>query len=139
MTAPLIALHEAQRPAITPARLPGLGQDERDGPPLIALQNIERHGITGVAADPVFEGRVLIHDVLHHKLDADMLQIIIGRIVARVVPRRQIEGVIGRLEIGVIVEQAGKASAANGPACGRALEVHVPGHSACGRSAKCSS
>src|SRR5712672_934651 len=113
--------------------LPGLYDSHLEGTAVEALGDVACAVIAAAGCCPVLEGRHLIHDVLHDELDADVLQIIAGRRIARVIAAREIEGVIGRLHIGVIADRARECTA-GGPSRGarrETLEVDV------GRRALC--
>ena len=59
--------------------LPLLGDDERDGASLEAAQDIAGTRVAAAGADAIAVGRSPIHDVLHHKLDADVAEILVRR------------------------------------------------------------
>src|SRR5258708_37132814 len=105
--------------------LPGLGQDERNRAPSIVLQNIERGRVSAAGADPVLERWDLVRNVLHHELDADVLEVIIDRVVSGIVAEREVERVHRRLNVAVIADQARERSSRNGGPGRDALEVHV--------------
>ena len=92
--------------------LPLLGDDDRDLPPDIAHQRIAGARTTGDSGALEEESGMLVQDVLDHQLDADVSQILVGRHIQRVVPEGQIERVVGRYEVAVIVDGARKTSAA---------------------------
>src|SRR5262249_50408470 len=90
------------------AFLPSLCHKDVDHPALVAFENVESgEGASGIAR-PVLEGRLLIQDVLDNQIDADMLQIIIGGILTRVITERKIEGIPGRLKVVVVLDEAGE-------------------------------
>src|SRR5262249_55907478 len=105
--------------------LPSLGENERNRAPLVALQDVVGSRVTALSLDAVLEGRRLIHDVLDHQLDPDVLEVVVCRVVTAVIAKRKIEGVLRRLEVAVIVDRAGEGAARRRAARRDALEVHV--------------
>ncbi len=90
--------------------LPGLGQDEIECSAIVAFQNVIRREAAPPRARPVFERRVAPRDVPDHEIDADVLEIIIHRRVARVIAERKIEQVLRRFQISVAVDRAREGS-----------------------------
>src|SRR5512135_3237029 len=81
---------------------PRLRQDQPDRAALIAFGNIEGGGIPRARADAILKRRQLVHDVLNHKLYAEMLQIVILEAVAGVVTERDVECILSRINIRVV-------------------------------------
>src|SRR5882672_12138359 len=88
--------------------LPGLGQNQSDRPPLIAFRDIKRGRVTAARSDTVFERRMPVHQVLNNQLNTEMLQVCVRGVVPCVIADREIEGVIGWLDVVVVVDQAGE-------------------------------
>src|SRR5437868_3429456 len=86
--------------------LPGLGKDERNCTPVVRLQDVHRRGVTTAGTSPVFERRVLIHNVGYHELNTDVLEVVVLRRVASIVAERQVEGEPCRFDIGVTGDKA---------------------------------
>src|SRR5258708_2063112 len=105
--------------------LPGLYDSHLKGPAIEALGDVACAGIAAAGCYPVLEGRPLINDVLHDELKVDVLKIIACRRIARVITAREIEGVIGRLHIVVVVDRAGERAAPRRAARRETLEVDV--------------
>src|SRR5712671_5449586 len=105
--------------------LPGLGQSYAEGPALIALYDVVSGKGAALVARPVLEGRVDTHDVLDDELNADILQIGIGGGITRVVTHGEVEQVLRRLDVRIIVDQAGECATAKIAARHGALVVHI--------------
>src|ERR1051325_8380293 len=65
--------------------LPSLGKDDRNRTTVVRLQDVHGRGVTTAGTCPVFERRVLIHDVGYDQLDTHVLEVIVHRCVARVI------------------------------------------------------
>src|SRR6185437_3142392 len=66
-----------------------------------------------------------VHEILHDDLNTDMLQVVVHRIVSGVITQRQIEQIIGRLEVGVTGHETGEGSTAYRPAGRNAAIVDI--------------
>jgi hypothetical protein len=97
--------------------LPLLGEDQIEDTACVACSSAGpakrcdgRWGAAGCAG-LVLELRMLIQDVLNDELHADVPQIFVRRPVHRVVADRQIESVMRRRDVGVVVDRAGIGAA----------------------------
>src|ERR1051326_7310277 len=108
-----------------PYSLPGLGEDERDRPAIVWFQDVHRRGVTAARTDAVFERRMLIHQVRNNQLDTQVLQVVVGRGIARIIANRQIEGQPRGLDVGVASDQARECTTGLSTAGGRASIVYV--------------
>src|SRR4051794_30649255 len=68
---------------------------------------------------------MLARNVLNDHLDTDVLQIGIGRRIARVIAQGKVKGVPGRLNIRVVMDETWERPAGKRSPCRRALEVHI--------------
>ena len=73
-------------------------QSHRDHAAEQALDDVAGTRKTASGGDPVLVGCSLVHDVLHHDLDADVPQVLVRGPVSGVVAERQIERVVARLD-----------------------------------------
>src|SRR5258705_10527353 len=96
----------------TPECLPGFCHSHADHSAIEIFQDVEGRRITAAGRDSILECWMLIQEVVYGELNADVLQIIVCRVVTGVIAERQIECDIGRLDVIVIVDQAGEGSAA---------------------------
>src|SRR6185436_12849593 len=85
---------------------PRLGENERERAARIVFQNVEGGRIAAGRLGPVFEGRQPVQDVLNDKLNADVLQIVVCRVVSSIVTERKVERVLRRLDVRVIADSA---------------------------------
>src|SRR5262245_53797548 len=68
---------------------------------------------------------MLIEYVLNDQLDADILQIVVRRLIARVVTERQIEAIEGRQQVVVPAVEARERSTCRGPKRCRRTEIAI--------------
>src|SRR5689334_14391626 len=68
-------------------RSPGLGENQGEGSSNKIPAGVDGRRISAAAADAVFEWCSLIQQVLDHHLYPKMLQVVIGRAVARIVTK----------------------------------------------------
>src|SRR4051812_19539711 len=98
--------------------LPSLGENQPDSPSGVTLADIVGCRISRAGADPVFERRMPVHEILDDELYANVFQIIVPRRIPRVVADRNIERVVGRLDVVVPGNRARERAAANRAAIG---------------------
>jgi hypothetical protein len=97
--------HKRHRPRSDPRsaagkrKLPSLRDDERNLASIKSLQRVTSALLAALRCYAVLILGMLVENVLNDHLDADVLQIGIGRYVARVVAEGQVEAVPGRLQI----------------------------------------
>src|SRR5205085_4388897 len=77
---------------------------------------------------PILKRRMLAHQVLNDELYGQILEIIIGRLIAGIVAERKIERVPGRFDIGEVADLAWESAAADSAARGAALEIDIRRH-----------
>src|SRR5262245_5446540 len=110
---------------------PGFCQSQPDDSAIDIFRDVEGRRITAAGRDAILECRVPVHEIFDGELNADVSQILIGRPVPGVIAERQIERVIGWLDVVVVVDGAGvgsvriRAGSADGAAWGQALEVDI--------------
>ena len=93
-------------------KLPGLLQSQGNDASVEAVQQIASARIAAAGRYSVLVGCVPIHDILYDELDGDVPQILVGWSVSGIIADRQIKPVIGRLEVGVVLNRAWKSATA---------------------------